>query len=111
MSQLSDKNRIVRLDADDHPNPLHSDSLKSTVSTLQSDVTVEFDPPSAVHQSPAFHSTIYRSLAEPCSPLEDKVRAGYKLIDGQRRDIARMMNKVSDLRAAHEGKQSAIEQL
>lgn len=105
MAKLTDKNRIISLGTDNPLHTAHSSSLNSTGST-------PINPPVGVAmESPAFQSPVYKNLAQPCSPVEDKMKAGYKLINDQKKDIARMMNKLADLKAAKEEKDVAINQL
>lgn len=81
------------------------------MNSLSSGSTAADPPRSTSSRSDAFDSTVYRALAGPDAPLHDKVRAGYKLIDGQRRDLSRLLKKKNDLDKALGEKQTAIEQL
>lgn len=74
--------------------------------------TLAIDPPAGVPGEPnAFESAIYKNLAGPGASLHDKVKAGYKLIDAQRKDLSKMKGKLSDLEKSVMDKSRATTQL
>lgn len=74
--------------------------------------TVALDPPTGVQEEgSAFDSAIYQNLAGKGAPLHEKVRAGYKLIGAQQRDLSKMQAKLSELEKTVADKTRSIDQL
>lgn len=67
--------------------------------------------PEKTGEEGVFGSAIYRNLGERWSPVEEKMAAGYRLIDAQKKDIDRMSSRLVDIQNQLREKDGAVAQL
>jgi len=67
--------------------------------------------PERTGEDGVFASAIYRNLSDRWAPVEEKMAAGYRLIDAQKKDIDRMTSRLVDIQNQLREKDSAVAQL
>lgn len=72
------------------------------------------DPPLTPERSGeegVFGSAIYRNLGDRWAPVDEKMAAGYRLIEAQKKDIDRMTSRLVDIQNQLRDKDNAVAQI